>query len=140
MLFAALYALLAAIATLVNIGSQAITVAIYHGPYAVPLSVMVGTGVGLLLKYVLDKRYVFRFKSTSAAHDGRLFMLYAVMGLVTTAIFWGVEFGFYSLFGTAQMRYVGGAIGLAIGYVSKYQLDKRYVFVTPTSTNVGITT
>jgi len=26
------------------------------------------------------------------------------------------------------MRYVGGVIGLAIGYYVKYQLDKRYVF------------
>jgi putative flippase GtrA len=140
MLFAALYALLAAIATLVNIGSQAITVAIYHGPYAVPLSIIVGTGVGLVLKYVLDKRYIFRFKSTGAAHDGRLFILYSVMGLVTTAIFWGAEYGFYALFGTAQMRYVGGVVGLAIGYVSKYQLDKRYVFVTPPAAGLAETT
>jgi hypothetical protein len=28
------------------------------------------------------------------------------------------------------MRYVGGCIGLAIGYVIKYRLDKRYVFRT----------
>jgi putative flippase GtrA len=129
MLFAALYALFAAIATLANIGSQALTVAVYHGPYAIPLSVFVGTGVGLLLKYVLDKRYIFRFKSTGLGHDGRLFVLYTLMGLVTTAIFWGAEYAFYAFFGTAQMRYVGGTIGLAIGYFSKYRLDKRYVFV-----------
>jgi putative flippase GtrA len=130
MLFAALYGLLAAIATVANIGSQAITVAVYHGPYAIPLSVFVGTGVGLVLKYILDKRYIFRFKSAGLGHDGRLFMLYAVMGLVTTAIFWGAEYAFYAIFGTAQMRYVGGVVGLAVGYFSKYRLDKRFVFVT----------
>jgi preprotein translocase subunit SecA len=46
------------------------------------------------------------------------------------------EFGFDFLFGTKLMRYVGGVIGLAIGYAIKYQLDKRYVFVgdgSPTS-------
>ena len=26
------------------------------------------------------------------------------------------------------MRYLGGVIGLMIGYIIKYQLDKRYVF------------
>ena len=26
------------------------------------------------------------------------------------------------------MRYVGGVIGLAIGYWAKYRLDKRFVF------------
>jgi hypothetical protein len=28
------------------------------------------------------------------------------------------------------MRYLGGIIGLAIGYLTKYRLDKRYVFRT----------
>ena len=28
------------------------------------------------------------------------------------------------------MRYLGGMIGLAIGYLTKYHLDKRYVFRT----------
>ncbi len=28
------------------------------------------------------------------------------------------------------MRYLGGVIGLAIGYLTKYHLDKRYVFRT----------
>jgi putative flippase GtrA len=50
------------------------------------------------------------------------------MGVVTTAVFWGFEFGFDHLFGTREMRYAGGVIGLAIGYVAKYQLDKRFVF------------
>jgi hypothetical protein len=50
------------------------------------------------------------------------------MGLATTFIFWGFEFGFQHLFETKEMRYLGGIIGLAIGYLTKYQLDKRYVF------------
>jgi hypothetical protein len=27
------------------------------------------------------------------------------------------------------MRYLGGVIGLAIGYLTKYHLDKRFVFI-----------
>jgi hypothetical protein len=52
------------------------------------------------------------------------------MGLATTVIFWGFEFGFHHIFETKEMRYLGGVIGLAIGYVTKYHLDKRYVFRT----------
>ena len=43
-------------------------------------------------------------------------------------IFWGLEFGFNWVFHTKEMRYLGGIIGLAIGYLIKYQLDKRFVF------------
>lgn len=50
------------------------------------------------------------------------------MGLATTAIFWGFELGFDYLFASRNMRYVVALIGLAIGYVAKYHLDKRYVF------------
>ncbi|MCL1962124.1 MAG: GtrA family protein [Desulfovibrionaceae bacterium] len=48
--------------------------------------------------------------------------------MATTVIFWGFEFGFHAPFGTRWMRYLGGVIGLAIGYVAKYGLDKRFVF------------
>ena len=32
------------------------------------------------------------------------------------------------VFETKEMRYLGGVLGLAIGYLAKYHLDKRYVF------------
>lgn len=122
------YAAFACIAIIANILSQDLFTRIYHGSWAVALSVLVGTGVGLVVKYVLDKQYIFRFKPANRAEDGRAFVLYAVMGLITTAIFWGFEFAFDYLFDNKTMRYVGGIIGLVIGYISKYQLDKRYVF------------
>lgn len=125
---ALIYSLLAAIATATNIFSQDLVVRAYHGPYAILLSVLVGTGVGLIVKYVLDKRYIFSFTAQDIAHDGRVFLLYALMGLVTTAIFWGFEFGFHHLFESKEMRYLGGVIGLAIGYYAKYLLDRRFVF------------
>ena len=128
MKFALLYALLAAIATLVNIGSQDLVVRLYSGPLDVAASMLVGTAVGLVVKYVLDKRYIFRFRARDAAHDGRVFALYTLMGLLTTVVFWGFEFGFHLFFETREMRYLGGVIGLAIGYLTKYHLDKRFVF------------
>jgi len=124
------YSIFALIATVANICSQDLMLRLYAGSFAVPASVFAGTGVGLVVKYLLDKKYIFRFRARDAAHDGRTFFLYTTMGLATTVIFWGFEFGFDYLFRTKAMRYTGGVIGLAIGYWAKYQLDKRYVFRT----------
>lgn len=123
------YTLFALLATAANIGSQDITLRVYAGPAPVPASVLVGTAVGLLVKYALDKKYIFRFRAANIAHDTRTFFFYTLVGVFTTAIFWGFEFGFDYLFQTKTMRYTGGVIGLAIGYYLKYRLDKRFVFV-----------
>lgn len=124
------YAILALIATAANIGAQDLVIRGYSGAFDVMISVAVGTGVGLVVKYVLDKRYIFRFRARNAVHDAQTFVLYTLMGLATTVIFWGFEFGFHHFFETKEMRYLGGVIGLAIGYQTKYLLDKRYVFRT----------
>lgn len=124
------YAILALIATAANIGAQDLVIRSYSGPFGLLASVVVGTGIGLVVKYALDKRYIFRFRARSVAHDMQSFAVYTVMGLATTMIFWGFEFGFHHIFETKEMRYLGGAIGLAIGYLIKYHLDKRYVFRT----------
>jgi putative flippase GtrA len=125
---ALLYAFIAFIAIAVNIGCQALVIWIYKGVFALQLSVLVGTAAGLPVKYVLEKRHIFGFKSKNLAHDGRVFVLYTFMGVFTTALFWGIEYGFHVAFGTDTMRYVGGAVGLTIGNIIKYHLDKHYVF------------
>ncbi len=125
------YAILACIATVANIAAQDLTIRAYAGAQAVLFSVMVGTGVGLVTKYLLDKRYIFRFRARNLGHDGRTFVLYTLMGLVTTAIFWGFELGFHLVFASKEMRYVGGVLGLALGYLLKFQLDRRFVFGPP---------
>ena len=127
---ALLYTLFAALSTAANIGAQDLLLRVAGGRHAVLWSVLAGTGVGLAVKYALDKRYIFGFQARSLAHDGRTFALYTLMGLATTAIFWGFEFGFQALFGTREMRYLGAVIGLAIGYLAKYRLDKRFVFTS----------
>ena len=124
------YAAFAFIAIAANISAQELVIRTFGGAFDILVSVIVGTGVGLVVKYVLDKRYIFRFRARSVVHDTQTFALYTVMGLATTVIFWGFEFGFHHIFETKEMRYLGGVIGLAIGYLTKYHLDKRYVFRT----------
>jgi len=123
-----MYTIFALFATVANIGSQEISIQIYQGTFAIMLSIFIGTGVGLVLKYWLDKRYIFQYQTQSISHGSKTFTLYTIMGLVTTFIFWGFELAFEAIYGTKEMRYLGGVIGLAIGYYVKYQLDKRYVF------------
>lgn len=129
---ASLYAVVAVLATAANLLTQMAVVWAYSGPYAIELSVLTGTAAGLPVKYLLEKRHIFEFEAESLKHDGQLFFLYSFLGVFTTAIFWGTELAFQWFFGTDLMRYVGGAIGLTMGYVIKYHLDKRFVFVDRT--------
>ena len=123
------YMLFAALSTIMNIGAQIVSIWIYNGSFSVEISILVGTAAGLPLRYLLEKRYIFYFSSKNLAHDGKLFVFYSAMGVVTTFIFWGTEYAFYLIYDSEVMRYVGGVIGLVIGFFAKYQLDKKYVFI-----------
>lgn len=126
---AVLYTLFAVLSTAINIGSQMLSIWIYKGPLSVEISILVGTAMGLPLRYFLEKRYIFNFTSKNLVHDGKLFIFYSAMGVITTLIFWGTEYAFHLVYDTDLMRYFGGIIGLSIGFYVKYQLDKKYVFV-----------
>ena len=128
-----LYTLFAALSTIINIGLQMISVLAYKGSYFVEISILVGTVAGLPLRYFLEKRYIFAFSSKNIVHDGKLFVFYSTMGVITTLIFWGTEYTFHIIYDTDLMRYVGGIVGLVIGFFIKYQLDKKYVFVNSKS-------
>lgn len=123
------YSFFAIIATIINLGSQEISINLYTWHYYIEVSILVGTICGLITKYILDKKYIFIYKTVNLAHDTRMFIIYTSMGIITTVIFWGFEYTFHLIFDTKVMRYTGGVLGLAIGYWLKYHLDKKYVFV-----------
>lgn len=125
---AAAYISFAVIATIFNILTQDILSYLYNGRFDVFISIFIGTAIGLVIKFILDKRYIFKYHNSKLKKNSQVFVLYTVMGIITTAVFWGFEFGFHYLFATKEMRYLGAIIGLMIGYVCKYYLDKRYVF------------
>lgn len=127
---ALLYALFAAIATVANLVTQTIVVRLIDGPWAVQASIVAGTIVGLPVKYFLDKQWIFRYVTVHIGENVRLLILYTATAVITTLVFWGMEWLFQELFGTEAMRLVGGAVGLLIGYVTKYFLDRKYVFRT----------
>lgn len=133
-----LYSVFAVLATAANLATQALVIWIYAGAYAIELSILAGTAAGLPIKYILEKRHIFEFESESLKHDGKLFFMYSFLSVFTTALFWGIEFAFHWIFGTDLMRYLGGAIGLTLGYIIKYHLDKRFVFVNKATTQVEV--
>lgn len=87
-----------------------------------------GTMVGLVVKYVLDKRWIFYDGTRGARAQGRQFFMYSLMGVATTAIFWVTETAFWLIWGTDLAREAGAVLGLFVGYVTKYLLDRRFVF------------
>ncbi len=96
-----------------------------------------GTICGLLIKYYLDKKYIFHYVTESQTQNTKTFILYSIMGLFTTLIFWFLEIGFDWIFQTKEMRYMGAILGLSIGYITKYQLDKHFVFTKNNKQDLG---
>lgn len=128
------YAAFAVLATLANLGAQRAVLMAGETPPLYAAAVVAGTGLGLVVKYVLDKRWIFADASTGLRAHGRKFSLYTAMGLVTTAIFWATETAFWAIWQTHTAREIGAVLGLAVGYAVKYRLDKRFVFATARGT------
>ena len=89
---------------------------------------LVGTLVGLVIKYILDKNYIFYIKTKTQEENLKKFVLYTFTGLSTTAIFWGTEIAFNIFWNKEYAKFIGAFVGLSIGYIIKYNLDKKYVF------------
>jgi putative flippase GtrA len=122
------YGVFATIATLINLSTQELAIRLYSGPFDIYVALLLGTVTGLVSKYTLDKRYIFAYATKSHRHNLNKFLAYTFTGGFTTAVFWGLELGFEYWFGGKIARYTGAVIGLSIGYVVKYRLDKHLVF------------
>lgn len=123
------YSLFALFAIVGNFLAQEISLYIYNkSPYSLWLSIFVGTFTGLFIKFYLDKKYIFKFKSSTNIHNLQIFILYSIVGGSMTIFFWGIEFGFFYFFKSDIMKYIGGFIGLIFGYILKFFFDKKFVF------------
>lgn len=122
------YLLFALVSTGVNLLFQYLSFLVYDAIFSLYIAMFVGTLAGLVLKYVLDKKYIFFHTPKNKKDNGKKFLLYSLMGVFTTAIFWGFEIGFDYFFNTQNAKYIGALLGLGIGYIIKYFLDKKFVF------------
>ena len=125
------YVVFAVLATIANLAAQWALFLVYQGPRALILAMAGGTAAGLIVKYLLDKRWVFFDKEDDRYAEGLQFTLYSATGVLTTAIFWSIELSFDTLINHAWSKYVGAVVGLSIGYIVKYRLDRQFVFRSP---------
>ena len=123
-----LYIYFSLIAMTLNIFSQYLVFSLYDNEYTIYVAILVGTTLGLISKYSLDRVYIFKYNINNIYGYSKNFALYTFTGIFTTLIFWIFEYSFYILFDNNVAKYIGAIIGLTIGYTVKYVLDKKFVF------------
>ena len=121
------YVLFAVVATLANLATQEVVIRLAPiAPLAV--SIAAGTVAGFVLKYALDKKWVFDDSYDGHREELQKVTLYGAFSVLTTLVFWGFEVAFWTVWGTDAAKYTGAVIGLTIGYVAKFALDRTFVF------------
>ena len=122
------YTCFAVVATLANLLAQRIVLTIDNNMPGYIAALATGTLVGLTIKFYLDKYWIFFDTTKGIKTSGKQFIQYSIMGVFTTIIFWSTETAFWLIWKSDLIRELGAIIGLAIGYVVKYNLDRRFVF------------
>lgn len=122
------YLCFAVLAIFSNLGVQRIVFSTGDSQAVYVIAVVTGTAAGLLVKYLLDKTWIFYNSTSGLKGHSKIFSRYAMTGLFTTSIFWGFETVFWLIWETGFMRELGALIGLIIGYSIKYSLDSKFVF------------
>lgn len=119
------YVLFAILAGLANLAAQEAAIRL-----TLPLmvAILVGTGVGFVSKYVLDKKWIFLDRYEGHGTEARKVFIYGVSSVGTTLLFWATELMFWHATGTVEGKYSGAVLGLALGNFIKYRLDRHFVF------------
>jgi putative flippase GtrA len=121
------YVVFAIIATLANLAAQEIVIRL--SPVSpLTLSILAGTAAGFILKYLMDKKWVFDDGYSGHRQELQKITLYGVFSVFTTLVFWSFEVTFWIIWRTDFAKYTGAVIGLAIGYAAKFALDRAFVF------------
>ena len=88
---------------------------------------IVAVGITYIVKFFLDKFIVFQKKSMEIKEASQQFAKYFLFALLTTAENIGIQFIFTNFIGTPlEISFI---IALSIGYLTKFFLDKKYVFI-----------
>jgi len=122
------YIIFAIIATVANLFSQFLFLKYYCGKGSLLVAMIIGTFIGLIIKYILDKNFIFYYVINEKNKEAKKFYLYSIIGVFTTLIFWSFEISFNIIFKNEIAKYFGALLGLSIGYILKYTLDKKIVF------------
>ena len=124
------YCFFAILATLVNLYVQRLILNIENSFTFLLYAIFCGTLIGLFIKFILDKYFIFFNYEKKIKDNSKMFLKYTIMGIFTTIVFWVIESVFWLIWQTEMMREIGAIIGLSIGYILKFGLDRKYVFKT----------
>ena len=123
-----LYIFFCILATFCNLFVQRVFLYSQNSSSNIINAILIGTIAGLIVKYVLDKIWIFNNYEKSIHKNVKYFLKYSFFGIATTLIFWSFELSFLYIWKSELAREIGAIIGLSIGYYIKYKLDKKYVF------------
>jgi len=121
------YILFAILATTVNIFFQYLSFLLIDHKYELYIAMLNGTILGMILKYYLDKNFIFYYVKKEF-NNKNIFLLYIFTSIFTTIIFWAIELWFSYYVNINYSEYLGALVGLTLGYSLKYLLDKQLVF------------
>ena len=121
------YILFAFVAGCSNLAVQEVVTRIV--PWApIVISLFIGTASGFLIKYLLDKNLIFQDSYKGHVVELGKVVTSGIFSVGTTLLFWTIELSFWYVWGTVEAKYIGAAIGLALGNWLKYWLDRIWVF------------
>lgn len=121
------YILFAILATTVNIFFQYLSFLLIEHKYELYIAMLNGTILGMILKYYLDKNFIFYYVKKEF-NNKNIFLLYIFTSIFTTIVFWAIELWFSYYVNINYSEYLGALVGLTLGYSLKYLLDKQLVF------------
>ena len=87
---------------------------------------VIAVGITYIIKFFLDKFIVFKAIDRKLKQTSKEFIKYFVFAILTTLENIGIQFILSNLFGSPLELSV--IIALSIGYITKFFLDRRYVF------------
>ena len=122
------YIVFAIIAGLANLATQEAAVQVLPPPTPIMVSVLAGTAVGFVVKYLLDKYYIFLDGYDGHIAELRKVALYGIFSVATTLLFWIVELSFWYNWNNVEAKYIGAILGLSLGNWLKYLFDRTWVF------------
>ena len=137
-----IYVLFAFISTGINLGTQfLVSFAVDKSGYGVFMisikenitvklvcAMAIATIVSFLFKFIVDKFFIFNDRDNKIRENIRQIIFYGSFAVITTLVFWFFELSFKFVLVFPYSEYIGGFIGLAVGYSLKFILDSRFVF------------
>ena len=97
-------------------------------PYNMPelMGSIVAVGVTYIVKFILDKFIVFQKKVIEFKETSKEFLKYFGFAILTTLENIGIQFLLTNFIGTALE--ISMVVALTVGYITKFLLDRKYVF------------